>query len=93
LINGLLIGGAAGAGYGVYWYIRDPNECGGSVCGADLAMGAAVGAAIGLAIDAAIKKNITVYLASGPAGVGNRTLAPRPSGTVRAGVVVRWPTR
>jgi hypothetical protein len=93
LINGLLIGGAAGAAYGVYWYIRDPNECGGRVCGSDLAAGAAVGAAIGLAIDAAIKKNITVYLASGPAGAGHRTLAPGRSGTVRAGVVVRWPSR
>jgi hypothetical protein len=93
LVNGLLIGGAAGAAYGVYWYIRDPNECGGRVCGSDLAAGAAVGAAIGLAIDAGIKNNITVYLAPGPAGTGHGPFAAGGSGTVRAGVAVRWPSR
>ena len=91
LINGLLIGAAAGAGYGLYWYLRDPNECSNSVCASDLAIGAGIGAVIGLAIDAAIKENVTVYLASGSAAAVGVTSAPGHTGIqVRAAVAVRW---
>jgi hypothetical protein len=91
LTNGLLIGAAAGSGYGLYWYLRDPNECGGTVCGSDLAMGAAVGAAIGLAIDAAIKENVTVYVAPGPVGAGRGKEASGGTGaTILAAVKFAW---
>jgi len=61
LWNGLLIGAAAGTAPAVYWLFADPNECGGSICMDDLAIGVFEGAAIGLAIDAAIRKKVIVY--------------------------------
>jgi hypothetical protein len=86
LWNGLLIGAAAGSGYGIYWYFRDPNECGGTVCGQDLAMGAGVGAAIGLAIDA-----VTVYVSPGAGAQGGSTpTRGAVRRAVRAAVRIRW---
>ena len=61
LWNGLLIGVAAGAAPAVYWLLADPNECGGSICMDDLAVGVIPGAAIGLVIDAVIKRKVVVY--------------------------------
>lgn len=78
LVNGLLIGAAVGAGYGLYWYLKDPNECANKVCGSDLMGGMVVGAVVGLSIDAAIKKNVVLYL------------APASRTSARAGIAIRW---
>jgi hypothetical protein len=66
LKNGVLIGAASGAAYALMWFVRDPNECGGSLCGQEFVYSAGLGALIGLAIDASIKRTVTLEVAAAP---------------------------
>ena len=65
LANGVLIGGGVGAAVGlasvIYWWIADPNECGGGPCMQDMLGPTIIGGLVGLGVDAAIKTNRTVY--------------------------------
>jgi hypothetical protein len=85
-VTGAVIGGGIGAIPGIYYLIRDPNECAG-LCPEEYAL-VGIGALVGALVDKAITQKVTVYENPAAGGAGrNVALTPVLTGA-RRGVQV-----